>query len=157
MMTVARAAFTNVGGFDERLPRGHDWDLAARLVETTHWHVLGEPLTWTDRPEGLSDSPEKLERASRVLARKHGRSSPLSRPLAVEFHTGFAHKLLTMGHWLEGLRHYTIAVALAPTRLRNWLYLAAAVPGPWAHRWAARLSRRILGRPLGPPTNLQRG
>lgn len=148
MITVARAVFHKVGGFDERLPRIHDWDLAVRLVEATSWHVLAEPLAWTDGLEGLSDDPAKMDRASRALAAKHGLRSPLSRARAADFHTAFAYKLLAADHWRESVRHYALAVRLAPTRLRNWLYLAAALPGPAAFRAAARFSRRILGRPL---------
>jgi glycosyltransferase involved in cell wall biosynthesis len=142
MITVSREAFLEVGGFDERLPRAHDWDLAVRLVDRATWGFLAEPLAWADGVAGLTEDPAKLVRASRVLAAKHGRRSPLSRGLAVEFHTAFGHKLLARGHWIEGLRHFAIAAGLAPGRLRGWLYLGAAVPGPRAYDRLARLARR---------------
>lgn len=147
MMTVARRVFLEVGGFDERLPRIHDWDLAVRVVEATSWRLILEPLAWTDRPEGLSDDPAKMERASQILADKHGPRSPVSRTRAADFHTAFAHKLLAADHWREGVRHYALAVRLTPARLRGWLYLAAALPGPAAQRAAVHLARLVLGEP----------
>lgn len=148
MITVDREVFLKEGGFDERLPRGHDWDLAVRLVKATRWHLVPVPLAWTDRPEGLSDDPAKMERGSRVLAAKYGRRSPLPRRLTADFHTAFAHKLLHAGHWREGVRHYGLAVNLAPGRARSWLYLAAALAGPAVYGLAVRITRRILRRPL---------
>jgi glycosyltransferase involved in cell wall biosynthesis len=151
MMTVSRDDFARVGGFDERLPRGHDWDLALRLVEVTRWRLIEEPLAWADHPRGLSHDPEKMERASRILAKKHGLNSPVSAQLAAEFHTAFGNKLLAAEHGIEGLRHFGIAVALAPARLRNWLYLGAALLGPAAYRVLARLAQKVAGGPLRRP------
>jgi glycosyltransferase involved in cell wall biosynthesis len=120
MMVVARQALLDVGGFDERLPRSHDWDLAIRLVDRVGGFLLAEPLTWAEDLPGLTADPERLRTASRVLLEKYGRSSPISSQLTVAFHRAVAHKMLILGHGAEGRRHYRRAASLAPSMVVNW-------------------------------------
>lgn len=150
MIVARRELLAELGGFDERLPRSHDWDLAVRLVDAGSWRLLPEPLVWADDVPGLTADPAGLCQASRVLARKYGKGSPISPELAFRFHRAFSHKLLVRGHWREGVRHALIAVGLGPGHVRAWAGLLATLPGLAFYRWLTGLAARFRdagGRP----------
>lgn len=134
MIVARRDVLTAIDGFDERLPRAHDWDLAVRLVEHTEWALLAEPLVWAEELEGLSTDPAKLRRASAMLLEKYGRRSPVSRAMTVRFHRAFAHKILIRGHRWEGVKHYWLATRLSPLAPRNWATLLLALSGTAPYR-----------------------
>lgn len=140
MIVARRELLAALGGFDERLPRGHDWDLAVRLVDAGSWALLPEPLVWADDVPGLTADRAALRRASRVLARKYGRTSPIARDLTFRLHRSLSHKLLVHSHWRQGVRHALIAVRLGPGRVRAWAGLLAALPGLAFYRWLTGLA-----------------
>lgn len=149
MIVARRQLLAELGGFDERLPRGHDWDLAVRLVDAGSWVLLPETLVWADDVPGLTADRAALRRASRVLARKYGRRTPIARDLTFRFHRSLSHKLLVRGHWREGIRHALIAVRLGPKHGRAWAGLLAALPGLPFYRWLTEFAARrdAGGRP----------
>lgn len=145
MIVARRGVLTEIDGFDERLPRAHDWDLAVRLVEHTEWALLAEPLVWAERLEGLSTDPAKLCRASARLLDKYGRKSPVSKRMTVRFHRAFAHKVLLHGHRWEGVRHYWMASRLSPLKMRNWATLLLALSGTRPYRFVTGIVARARG------------
>lgn len=129
MMVVRRDLLRSIGGFDERLRRAQDMDLAIRVVSRTEGLFLVEPLVWKDDVPGISSDPVRLAEASRHLARKYARPGALPFDLHVAFHRSFAHKLLVHGLWREGVRHHWRAARLAPLRVRSWGRWLVAVCG----------------------------
>lgn len=142
MMVARRDLLLELGGFDDRLPRSHDWDLAIRLVDRAGWELLAQPLVWAQDLPGLTTDPSKLEKASRVLLKKYGRRSPVSRQLTVEFHRAFAHKILIRGHRWEGVKHYWMATRLSPLAMRNWATLLVALSGTSPYRFVTGVVAR---------------
>ena len=143
MMVARRELLVEIGGFDERLPRSHDWDLALRLVDRADWEMLDEPLVWAEDLAGLTSDPSKILEASRVLLAKYGRHSPVSHRLTVHLHRAFAHKLMIRGHGPAGRRHYGRAATLAPLMLRNWATFALAAGGVRLYQSVTRFWERI--------------
>ena len=146
MIVARRDLLLELGGFDDRLPRSHDWDLAIRLVDRAPWALLAEPLVWAEDLPGLTSDPEKMREASRVLLGKYARESPVSSQLTVALHRALGHKLLVRRHGPEGRAHYRRAAALDPSMLVNWATLLLAFGGVPLYRFVTGLVTRFRVR-----------
>ena len=69
---VRRSVFDRVGGFDEKVPLGHDWDMWLRIARAFPISVLGEPLIYYTRHSG-SLSAGKIEQRYRSNRQFHRR------------------------------------------------------------------------------------
>jgi len=73
-LLVKKELLTAVGGFDERLPRLQDWDLAIRLAAAADFIYLGYPLVDVSiSADSISRQAHLLSAAFRIIVTKHRR------------------------------------------------------------------------------------
>lgn len=157
-LAVRRTTWRRLGGFDEELPRGHDWDFCVRaLLSGSRAGCVDEPLAdyvlhaaslSADRPRSLRARVDVLDRVDRDLA-----LTPEQRAvLRSSRHTQLARARLAAAEVAligtsPGRRRSCLELLLSPgVGLRTRLLAAGAVVAPaWAGR-RLRQERAVRGR-----------
>jgi len=160
---VRRACFAGVGGFDETLPLGQDWEMWIRIARTYRIGVIDAPLIDFTQHEGSLTAGKVAERhrSNRVIRRRYlGEVQPLARR-AYLWSAGQSMSCFHMAAALadQPARHATtlplalLALALDPgyrTKEKVGLCLRAAL-GPAAFARTRRALRRATaGAPALP-------
>lgn len=141
---VWRELLVKVGGFDETLPRLHDWDLLLRLSRVTRVAILPNALVEGVIVEGgitLTRGP--LVEAARTIVTRH--SPALGPGDFARLRYILGKFLLVDGHTTEARRFMASAVGNAPWVPRYWAGLVATLLGPHPARWI-RDRRRVASR-----------
>ncbi|MFP4003172.1 MAG: glycosyltransferase family 2 protein [Alphaproteobacteria bacterium] len=120
-LLVRKEVLEKAGGFDERLPRLQDWDLAIRLAETCPFLLVDEPLVRVHRsPDSISADAGAQARALALIFEKHdalfGRF-PGSRFRVL---TGFGLINLVSGNTGLARKQLREALAFRPRTVRGW-------------------------------------
>lgn len=153
-LVVNRDLFTEVGGFDEDLPRLQDWDLALRLAHRTSFAFVHEVLVHSELIEGgISTSAEPLRRAAEHMVMQH--ADHLSRRQLAALHYGLAKFLLVDGQTTMAIRLFRRSTRLDPASPLNWMGLLAGLMGPGPARAVRSFRRRraavVPHEPTEPP------
>jgi len=133
-LVVPTAVLRAIGGFDERFETFEHHDLGLRLNAVASIQGIDAPLyrMTTHRGPRLSERraaiPTALERTLAEHAAAFARH-----PAARAFYMGtIGYYHLQAGHWGDALRWCARGVVGNPRDLRLWLFLAAALAGPWS-------------------------
>ena len=142
-LLVKRSALQAIGGFDERLPRLQDWDLALRLARVTRFAYVPRVLARSYETSGsISSHVDRLAEACRIMAEKVDALEP--RPeLRAAFRRSLAHALLIGGAPAEGRRFLLRALRTHPRSAVTLGMLALSAAGPRGYGWVNRLRLRL--------------
>ncbi len=141
-LLLRRQCIENAGGFDERLARFQDWELAIRLAKAHEFRCVDEPLVLVhETPGNITGDDAAGIRALEIILEKHDaelRQNPAT----------LASRLRSLGHMkcidgalADGRRHFYEAVKVQPQNWKAWAALALALLGAPAYRLAAAARR----------------
>lgn len=145
MLVVDRLRFHEVGGFDERLRRLQDFDLALRLTAAGDALFVPDAPAWTERIGGISEDLGAFQAAASHLASKYRGDSPLARSERALMHRMLAFRSMELGVRGCAIRHYGHALRSQPTSLVAWAALISALAGPRAYHAMTRLIEKWRG------------
>jgi glycosyltransferase involved in cell wall biosynthesis len=146
---LRREAFESVGGFDESLPRGVDWEFTIRLAREWTVEYVDDCLTRRTFHEGtLSESPDQAF-VHRLVWERHAdaiRDHPeIERGFRQDFDRMLLLRALQDGEWSPAVRYGLRAVRRRQDE-RAFLLLGLGVVGPLGYRVAASLRRATVNR-----------
>lgn len=128
---------TEIGGFDEQVRRGDDYDLWLRMSVGSMFHYLPGIVTqYRVEGERISTNVEgryesNLATINRFLVAHPGLLNDLEvREARARVHARFARSLATRGQMRAALRAARTAVGLTPGQYRVWRTLAAVALQP---------------------------
>ena len=145
---LRREAFESVGGFDESMPRGVDWEFTIRLAREWTVEYVDDCLTQYTFHEGsLSEAPEQAL-VHRLIWKRHADAirehHAIERTFRRDFDQLLQLRALRTGEWstaarygFRALRHRLDATSLLVTAL--------GLAGPPGYRIVAPLRRTAVG------------
>jgi glycosyltransferase involved in cell wall biosynthesis len=158
-VVLRRECFEEVGLFDETIDFGEEYDMWIRIAHAFDFQFLPEPLVrYSVHGTRLSTNYALMIRGVERLLVKFGN-------FFAAYPTDLSRRHLELGVWhcyqgeaRRGRKAFRRAIRIAPTRFKNYLYLALALLGARVFRWV-RLSSRSNRRPASegrwqpPPTH----
>ncbi|MFC5368242.1 glycosyltransferase family 2 protein [Salinirubrum litoreum] len=146
---LRREAFESIGGFDESMPRGVDWEFTIRLAREWTVEYVDDCLTRRTFHEGnLSESPDQSF-VHRLIWERHGdeiRQHPgIERGFRQDFDRMLLLRALKDGEWSRATRYGLRALRRQQDR-RALLMFGLGVAGPLGYRVAAPLRRTAVDR-----------
>lgn len=147
---MKRSLFTQVGGFDERLPRLQEWDLWLRMGLVTDFAFVDRVLVRGQAgPDGISASSESLTRAADIMLDKWSREPRITRRDLALLHYGMGKYLLADGNVVAARRAFRKGLRLDPTSPLNWVGICGTLLTPRQFNALKRgriFMRRVLSR-----------
>jgi glycosyltransferase involved in cell wall biosynthesis len=146
---LRRAAFESIGGFDESMPRGVDWEFTIRLARKWTVEYVDDCLTRrTFHERSLSESPAQ-SLVHQLIWERHADAIREYPELEREFRHDFDRMLLLRalrdGGWSSAVRYGLRGVRRRPDRRALFLF-ALGLAGPFGYRIAAPLRRTAVDR-----------
>lgn len=147
---MKRSLFTQVGGFDERLPRLQEWDLWLRMGLVTDFAFVDRVLVRGQAgPDGISASSESLTRAANIMLDKWSREPRITRRDLALLHYGMGKYLLADGNVVAARRAFRKGLRLDSTSPLNWVGICGTLLTPRQFNALKRgriFMRRVLSR-----------
>ncbi len=142
-LLVRRERIEDEGGFDERLGRFQDWELAIRLAAKFKFSLVDEPLVIVhETPGNITSNDAAGAAALELILDKHSSAFALN-PTALAGHlAGLGHLKCLSGAVREGRGHLLDAVKLRPLAWKAWAALLLALLGSRAYRSSVTAVRR---------------
>lgn len=119
MILIHRRHLERVGGFDARLPRWQDTDLAIRLSRFVRPAVVDRAPIYVTYPPGISSDWEGLATTSEVMLRSYSHWFHDRPVMMAEVHRYVAMRLALAGLLAESNQHLDVACAYDRRRLRD--------------------------------------
>ncbi|MBA2669195.1 MAG: glycosyltransferase family 2 protein [Gemmatimonadetes bacterium] len=111
-LVVRTNVLHSIGGFDDKLPRLQDWDLAIRLAREVRFAYVPTVLVRSYESAGsISSSPDRLIAASHRMIGKLEATGATAADIAA-LHRALAHALMTADAFAEGRRLLVRALKL---------------------------------------------
>jgi glycosyltransferase involved in cell wall biosynthesis len=144
---LRREAFESIGGFDESMPRGVDWEFTIRLAREWTVEYVDDCLTRRTFHEGnLSESPDQ-SLVHRLIWERHGDAIRQYPEIEAGFREDFDWMLLLRalidGEWSPAVRYGFRAFRRSPNR-RTLVRFGLGVAGPLGYRVAAPIRRTAV-------------
>jgi glycosyltransferase involved in cell wall biosynthesis len=130
-LLVSRQKLIDIGGFDERLRIGQDWDLTLRLSQITPIGFVDEPLVFTTIM-GDSISQVKINQymTRRIVYNKHKQRINSDSALRYEFEYAMGSILQRHGIYSGARKHLIEAARANPGNLKTWARLFLSLVKP---------------------------
>lgn len=137
---IRASAFENVGGYDESLTHGEDWDLSIRLAKKYNFAAVRECLTHKiDHETNISMRRSHADLRQSILL-KHGAEIFDDKDLASSFFSLWYQRLgrhdMRQGNWASSVRNQIISFGYDP-KPRTALDLCICLSGPYGYRLAS--------------------
>ncbi|WP_164155929.1 glycosyltransferase family 2 protein [Sandarakinorhabdus rubra] len=127
-LVVTKALFDAVGGFDESLKVGLDWELTIRLARRTKFAFIEEPLVMTYlMPDSITHRRLNGAYTVQVIMAKHADLVAADPALRAAKLFKMARIYQRAGHYRAALPHLAQAVRARPGHLASWAALALSL------------------------------
>lgn len=146
---IRRDVFESVGGFDESLDHGEDWDLTIRIAKSYEYQPLGATLTHKIRHDrNVTKRRAHSNQRQRILL-KHGDDIFGHEGVADAFFSLWHRRLgrhdLRDGEWGSAVRNQVISFGYEPGA-QSAFDLGISIGGPGVYRAASRLREAVVSR-----------
>lgn len=146
---LRREAFESVGGFDESMPRGVDWEFTIRLAREWTVEYVDDCLTRRTFHEGsLSESPDQ-SLVHRLIWERHGDAirdhAEVERGFRQDFDRMCLLRALQDGEWARAVRYGSRALRRYADG-RALVLFGLGLAGPLGYRVAAPFRRAAVDR-----------
>lgn len=140
-LMMRRAAFEQVGGYDERYPTAQDLDLFLRLGEVGRLANLQEPLLKYRLHKGsanVAKAKQQVQRAQAIVdeaRRRRGIAEPFqvpdwsTRQTPMELYAAWGWRVLQKGYWWAAFRYGARMVVEQPANPLGYRLMACAIRG----------------------------
>ena len=121
---LRRVCFDAVGLFDESLPRWQDYDMWIRIARKFHFDFVPQVLLkyYVHDKVRISDNPEAMQEAIKIMYRKYMDTSLVSRKIVSEHYLALGINYCYRGRMREGRKVILDAMKMYPFRLKYFLY-----------------------------------
>ncbi|MEM0449419.1 MAG: glycosyltransferase family A protein [Methanomassiliicoccales archaeon] len=130
---VEKSVLLELGGFDERLRLGQDWELYLRLALRTRFAYVKEPLTVYHLHKGqISNSYERNKNyvhSLRIILEKHRELFLKDRKALANLLNQIGYYEMSCGEKAEALRHIIASIAHNPWQKAAYLMVLRAALG----------------------------
>ena len=129
-LLVRKDLLDRIGGFDETLKLGQDWDLTTRLARITKYIFIEEPLGMCSiEPDSISKAKFNHVWMRQNMLDKNFDLISRNKPLHAEYLTEIARAYQRNRHWRESLPFAKSALKIDPSSKRAWksLFLGVAM------------------------------
>lgn len=142
---IKRASLEQVGGFDETLPSGQDYDLWLRLAQDFTFKRISDPLViyhW--HGDQISTNIDAKARGHLALMEKYeDEIASLGPRVEAEWHFYAGSFLCRAGDVRAGRQHLVRSVWNHPSQLQYAIYLASWLPGTRIRQGILSLNRTM--------------
>lgn len=123
-LMVRKDLLEQIGGFDETLKLGQDWDMTTRLARITKFLFVDKPLALCfTSPDSISKIKTNQAGVRRKMLDKHFDLISQDPPLHAQYLTEIARVYQRVGCWRQSLPWVTKALRIYPFDRRAWMAL----------------------------------
>ncbi len=141
-LLVPRDRLEEVGGFDERLGRFQDWDLAIRLATVARYHYVNDPLVVIhDTPGNITANDAAGAAALEIMLGSHAALYDRQPGAKASALRGLGHLHCLAGDMPAGRRQFLRSLAIRPLAPRTVMALMISLFGIAAYRLASTTRR----------------
>lgn len=117
---VRKSCFSNIGLFDEKLPRFQDWELWIRISKKYLFKYINEPLAvvYHQSKGSISNDMDALIKSAEMILEKHKEEIKKEKGLLSEYYFTICNMFFAKKDFENGKRYFRKAKTLNPLTIR---------------------------------------